>query len=230
LDALSLKNSEALTKYSILNPTHSIKRKEKPMNHSNFLKMMVFVIVLALLLVSQQTVPASTRLEGAGEVPFYARLERGYTFTNGEWVAVIFYRPPNCIPPDFNLLNLFDFQSCWLYGPPTTDGFSIWKDPETDMAPIFQFLQGLGAVPVWFVTLSDYQAIVSDDVITIGELVELPSRKVGYASFYQETLRPAGGAVTNTMLIEAHGSLADGTLIKLQIEHTDRTFKVKIKF
>jgi hypothetical protein len=201
------------------------------MNHAKLPKVLVLAVVLALMLGSQQTVLASTRVENGGQVPYYARLERGYSYTDGTWVAVVFYRPPECIPAGFNLLDFFDFENCWDCQPPTTDGFSIWKNgPEVDPAPILQFLQGLGEVPVWFVSWPEYQTAVADDVITMGELASLSSLQEGSASFYQETLRPIGGAVTNTMLIEAHGSLVDGTVFKLQIQHTEKTFRVMIEF
>jgi hypothetical protein len=40
--------------------------------------------------------------------PFYARIERGFVIQDGTTAAIPFYRGPACIPPRFNLLNLFD--------------------------------------------------------------------------------------------------------------------------
>jgi hypothetical protein len=64
--------------------------------------MPVVVLVVALLGVVPH-VSASVRMEHAGDVPFYAR-----DIAAGEWTAIIFYRPPQCVPDDFDLLTFFD--------------------------------------------------------------------------------------------------------------------------
>ena len=53
------------------------------------------------------TAQANVRLEATGG-PFYARVESGLIHNNGEWAAIAFYRPPGCVPHDFNLLDLFN--------------------------------------------------------------------------------------------------------------------------
>jgi hypothetical protein len=54
---------------------------------------------------------AAVRIEipeqGPG-VPAYARIEAGRVIQDGAWAAIVFYRLPECVPQDFNLLRFFD--------------------------------------------------------------------------------------------------------------------------
>lgn len=192
-----------------------------------YLSSIFVLVVLAATVVAPQIASANIRYEGGGDVPFYARLERGITYTDGEKVTIVFYRPPGCIPSNFNLLDFFDFANAWSCLPPTTDGFTVWGD---GIAPVQQELHGLGAVPVWFVSLADYQLAVADDVLTIGELASLPSLKNGSASFYQETLHPLGGALRDHLEYNAHGTFADGASFRAQVVFTEANLNVNIKF
>ena len=133
---------------------------------------------------------ANVRTENAGDLPYYARTDPPFSHT-AEWGVIVFYRPPECIPTDFNLLELFDIPGAFGCGPYTTDGFAIWKNgPGTDAAPIQQKLFGLGAVPVWFVPWPDLQSAIADGILTIGEIEGMSPLK-GSASFYEETLHPS---------------------------------------
>lgn len=185
------------------------------------------LVVMVAMVVAPQIALANVRNEDGGDVPFYARLERGITYTDGEWVTVVFYRPPGCIPSMFNLLDLFDFAGHWSCLPLTTDGFTIWGD---GTAPIQQELHGLGSVPVWFVSLDDYQLAVADNELTIGELANMLSLKTGSASFYQETLHPLEGALRDHLEYNAHGTLADGASFRVHVVYTEANLNVKIKF
>ena len=68
----------------------------------------VFVALMAILAMTVLSAGANVRLDDGGDVPFYARLERYGFVSDGEWVAVFFYRPPGCVRPEFNLLDFFD--------------------------------------------------------------------------------------------------------------------------
>ena len=59
-----------------------------------------------------------------------------------------------------------------------------------DPVPRQAKLTGLGEVPVWFVSYSDYLSATGDDELLIDELEALPSLIKGSGSFYQETLHP----------------------------------------
>jgi hypothetical protein len=192
---------------------------------------LIVVITLFILVITPQKVSANIRIENGGEVPYYARLERGGIHADGDWVAIVFYRPPSCIPADFNLLNFFDFANAWNCQPTTTTGFEIWKNgPGIDMAPIQQVMQGKGAVPVWFVNTQQLMAAIGDDILTINELASLPSLQVGSASFYHETLHPLGGSNQNHLVFNAHGQLEDGTPFIVHAEHTESNFITNIRF
>ena len=165
--------------------------------------------VFVLLLVAVPSVSANVRVD-EGAVPFYARLERGGIHHTDDWAGIVFYRPPTCIPEDFNLLDFFDIPRVFDCNPPTTDGFAIWEHgPGIDAAPLLVELHGLGAVPVWFVRWPALQAAVADDTLTIGELVSLQPL-VGSATAYHETLRPSEAVKVSTIEFNARGWLVDG--------------------
>jgi hypothetical protein len=164
---------------------------------------------------------ASIRLEFPGQSPgppFYAQisnlpglgLEVHHT---DEWAAIPFVRELNCVPPDFNLLNLFDAPAafgCML----TVQGFEIRKSlaPE-DIRPIQAKLWGLGAVPILFVSWPELQPAVADGVLTLTELRSLPSLRIGYASFFSMEFHPwaPGDDFRGANLqISARGILQDG--------------------
>jgi hypothetical protein len=141
-------------------------------------------------------------------VPFYAQLSMDETVTDGTWVGIVFFRPPNCIPEDFNLLYYFDFSAFYCQ-PTTMDGFDIWGDPDTDPAPLYQVLKGKGAVPVWFVSLAEYQSAKSDGTLTIGELESMASLRTGLGSKVNVVFHTA---ISNShhAVITASGALDDG--------------------
>ncbi len=191
------------------------------------------LVILSLLLGSVPSTYANVRVEGGGDVPFYARLESEGTVHDDNWAVIVFYRPPGCIPGTFNLLDFFDWEA-FDCTPPTTDGFMIFKHgPEVDPAPMLAELHGLGAVPVWFVRWSELQMAIADDSLTIGELAGLDSRLVGSASFYHEILHPFGGSKHGKIEFNTSGTLADGRNFQVEtLAHNDagRTMKVRIIF
>lgn len=188
-----------------------------------------FLPVLALLLLVVPTVLASVRIDSDGQLPFYARVPRDEIITDGEWVAVVFYRPASCIPADFNMLDFFDFPDATGLGafdcqPPTTDSVERWQNgPEVDPAPILVKFRGLGAVPVWFVTWSELEAAIADDMLTIGELEALPSLRRGSAEHYREIVHPWQNVENGNgdLRIVARGELEDGGRFRLRVSVND---------
>ncbi len=161
--------------------------------------------------------------------PFYARVERPYSggvdggvIHTDEWAAIVFYRDPTCVPSDFNLLDFFDIPGafdCRL----TVAGFEIWKHgpPPLDAAPMHVELREAGTVPVWFVSWAELQAAMADDVLTVDELLALPSLLQGSAASFHETLHPTDGARRgNKLQITASGTLSDGRTFKLTASRT----------
>ena len=175
--------------------------------------------------------------DSGGGVPAYARIE---TLPNGEvlvhndgtWAAITFYRDPECVPADFNLLDFFDAPrafECTL----TVEGFEIWRNGPWagDTSPIQTVSYGLGAVPIWFVELSELQTAINDGVLTVSELGSLSSLKKGSAVFFKETLHPFQSAQQTKTQIVAQGILDAGGSFFFQAEETHNQLKhVRIQF
>ncbi|MGB3713697.1 MAG: hypothetical protein WA996_04630 [Candidatus Promineifilaceae bacterium] len=185
------------------------KKMSKTHKLSRHMVLVFAVLVLALLFAHNAM--ANVRFENDGQVPFYARLERGDVLHDDDWAVIVFYRPPDCIPDDFNLLDFFDVPAVFDCQPATTDGFEIWKNgpPPIDEAPIHTRLQGRGAVPVWFVDWAELHSAMSDDAVTITDLIGM-SRLTGSAAYFSETLHPTGGANNSVLNYVASGSLDGG--------------------
>lgn len=121
------------------------------------------------------------------EVPFYAREVPGEKYS-----AWIFYRPPGCIPPGFNLRAFFDVPRVFGCEPMTMKGYAIFQNgPGIDPAPLVSRLDGRGAVPIWFLRTRAAEAVNADGVVTVAELAaHRPLR--GSAHFYWEILENDG--------------------------------------
>ena len=149
------------------------------------------------------------------QLPFYARIVTG----TGEWTPVIFYRPADCIPENFNLLTFFDPPRVFGCMPQTVDAFAVWeKGLGLDPAPR-QGRQRGDEVPIWLVRTEDYLAAREDGVVTIGELEGLDPL-MGVASRYTETLHPEG-ANNSLLVVNATGTLEDSRSFKLHITLQD---------
>lgn len=190
-------------------------------------------VLMAMLLLSSPTVAiAMNRDEQPGEVPFgevpyYAAIE----IADADWIAAVFYRPPECVPAMFNLWSLVDYEQSWSCGPSTTRGFMLWEGKSgSSNGPNLFLLKGKGAVPVWFVSLTEFDAASSDGVLTIGELAALPSLVRGTADEYRETLDPYPLSAATQMKIEARGTLEDGRAFRLQYKYSDARSSARIKF
>ena len=176
------------------------------------------------------TAQANVRLEATGG-PFYARLESYLIHNDGEWAAIAFYRSPDCVPGDFNLLEFFDPAA--LDCPSFVGGFEIWKNGPWagDQSPIQSELKLTGPMPIWFVSWTELQTAIADDVLTIEELVAVPSLLVGAATSFTETLHPSEGAQQTKTTIVASGFLEDGRKFTYQATETKNTLRhVKIEF
>ncbi|MGH9226024.1 MAG: hypothetical protein ACRD2W_20075 [Acidimicrobiales bacterium] len=184
----------------------------------------VVLLLMACTVAAAAPSSAAVRLEHGGQVPFYARITTIGTpdqiFRDGQWVAIVFYRPAECVPDDFDLLTFFDFPGpsgpgAFGCNPPTTDGFSIWRNgPETDPAPRLAVSHGLGAVPVWFVGGSSLDAAIANDgALTMAELRALAADGrvlIGSADYFHEVLQPHDAAPVPMTQFVARGSLQDG--------------------
>jgi hypothetical protein len=156
-----------------------------------------------------------------GGVPYYADLASDFVPTDGNWVAIVFKRLPECVPSDFNLLDWLDFSLFAPDGPvcpSTVDGFAIFGDPsdlENGIPPRQEHYTG-NAVPVWFAPLDAFNAAIADGVLTIGELEGLDGLLRGVATIFNQSIKNSdlvtGGkgqrpASSSTV---ANGTLEDG--------------------
>ena len=147
--------------------------------------------------------------------PVYANIGSGYLPHTEELAVVFFYRSPDCVPADFNLLDYLDFTPAFPGGPPRPfqcelhiEGRALWHSLD-DSAPGQQFFYGLGAVPTWIVRWPELEAAAADGVLTVSELAALPSLQTGEASSLVETIR-------NTVPAQRGGGeavVATGTLL-----------------
>ncbi len=172
-----------------------------------WLRLLVALAVLGPAGMAQAAEPIA---QTSADLPFYARIGRGEIYHDGEWAAIAFYRPPDCIRTDFNLLDFMDIPAAFDCSAPEPYliGFGIFKG-EVPIQSKLQLAPGQ-TVPVWFVRWSELHAAIADDSLTIGELAALPSLLKGEARFYTETLHPAGAAQQTMISIVALGFLADG--------------------
>jgi hypothetical protein len=184
-------------------------------------------VVMAALFVTTALgiTPATANIRFADDlIPAYARIAAGpvtggveEVFHTDEWAVIPFYRPPECVPAGFNLLDFFDIPAVFGCGPQTVQTATIWRNgPGIDDAPIMAHSQGLGAMPVWFVSWPELESAIADGELTIGELADLPSLLVGTASFYTETLHPTQAAQVPLTVFVARGTLADGRIFEAQ--------------
>lgn len=189
--------------------------------------------LLFVLLATTARVDGQVRLlvpEQSPSGPFYARIERGLVLQTDEWVAIAFYRDPECVPASFNLRDFFDSNfpavfSCSL----TVHGFEVWSDPANDDGPRQSKLRGNGAVPVWFVSVEDYQAALPG--LTMTELLSMPSLMQGVATDFEETLHPLGIAQQSMLQIVATGELPDGRTFQfVAVEAAGELRHVRIEF
>lgn len=181
--------------------------------------------------------------------PFYGLIFNGLTpespdffFPHSdEWGAAMFERELGCVPPDFNLLEEFDFTPAFPGGPPrpflctlTVDGFQIWEEAPgsgpVDGGPIFVRSQGLGNVPVVFARWSEIEAAMSDLVLTLPELLDLPSAMIGSADHFVATY--ANGPPPDDRLLNkvtASGTLPDGREFRIMGNESEASTHYKVE-
>lgn len=152
-------------------------------------------------------------------IPAYAHVERQFVWHTEQLAAIVFLRAPDCVPANFNLLDLYDLPAPPVHPgafacPLTTSGFELWDDPGKDGAPRQAVSTG-NAVPVWFVSWPVLQAALADNVLTKSELESLNPLK-GVATSFHELLHPDSGPPGSTgggngrLTITASGFLRDG--------------------
>lgn len=150
--------------------------------------------------------------------PFYARLGL-QEFHAGDWLVVVFYREPSCVPRDFDLTDTYDFPGDEGPGAfaceATVSGHTLTEpDAPATRFPWVALLEGTGAVPVWIVPWGDYQDLVADGPVTVDALSAL-GPLVGSAERYHETLHPRMPG--HKIDAFASGVLEDGRTFRYQV-------------
>jgi hypothetical protein len=166
--------------------------------------------------------------------PFYAISGNGGFLPHTDaWVAIPFERTLGCVPPGANLLTI-DIPGafgCEM----TVSGHAHWETgPGIDIAPRQSQLSG-NAVPIVFAAWSAVQAATADGVLTLPELLALPSAVIGTASEYTETdifgISGPLGAGRGMYKITARGTLSNGHSFSLHVNEVLGELRVvEIKF
>lgn len=181
-------------------------------------------LVATVALMTSLGLQAELRLEIPDETfggPFYARLDfapeaANIIPNNGKWAALVLYRQRECIPDDFNLLEMFDVPAAFFCPLNNMTGFEVWENaPGVDEQPMRTRLNGTGDVPIWFVLLDEFEQAADDGVVTITDFEAMPSLKRGSADFFQELLRPADSNPIGFIHLVAWGEFDDGERFRL---------------
>jgi hypothetical protein len=185
---------------------------------------------------AQSPVQPATQLDfpvSSPGVPAYARLELllpEFDVPNNEaWAAIVFYRDPACVPPDFNLGQFFHFPGpdgpgafgCRLL----VEGHEIWQNgPGQDPAPVYvRTRNAVPDLPVWFVASEDLSPLLQSGHVSIGDVAALPSLLKGSAQWFEEALYPNGAAPDPGITLRANGRLATGGTFDLAWHFHART-------
>lgn len=165
--------------------------------------------------------------------PFYARVTTilNQFFHDDGLLAIPFYRPPSCVPSDFNMLTLFDPPGPGGPGafacPLLMTGFLL-IEPDAPLGTFPRLATLAGSdVPFWLVDWEQFQAEAADGVVTITDLQAMDPL-MGTADRYHETLMPREG--DHRIIIDASGTLADGRAFRFHVTHLEsRTRAVEIQ-
>ncbi len=183
-----------------------------------------------------QEMQASARPASAGLVrltlpdqdpgpPFYARLGVQFYEADG-WIAIPFYRPPQCVPSGFNLLEFYHFPGPMgpgAFGCPLLQTGHVLTEGDAPLGtfPRSVVMEGTG-IPVWFVRAADLAPYRLAGSLTMPELEAMHPLK-GVADRYHETLHPRDG--DHRVIINTFGQLADGRRFAFNV--TDIDFVVR---
>lgn len=165
-------------------------------------------------------------------VPAYARLEllvpNFDVPNNRRWAAIVFYRDPACIPPDFDMGQFFHLPGPEGLGafacPLLVEGHEIWKNgPDADLAPIYvRTRNAVPKLPIWFVAWNELRPVLESGQVFIGDITGLPSLVRGSAYWYEEALYPNGAAEIPGITLRSEGTLEDGGRFRLKWHFTDQ--------
>jgi len=154
-------------------------------------------------------IPAYVRLEAIGDGGIIAP-------SNAQWTPLVFYRAPNCIPEDFNLLLFLDFPGPEGPGafacPSLVEGFDLrLQSLDPTMPPDYMLMRNMTPeFPIWFVATKELNALLDRGFVYIDEIDALPSRIAARAWQFEEQLYPAGSNDRPGLTMSARGRLETG--------------------
>ena len=136
------------------------------------------------------------------------------------WAVISFFRPPEAIPAGFDLFD--DFDPAVFDTEVLIEGFVQFDDEgRLRQAQV----QGLGAVPIWFVPWIALEAAAADGELLIDELIALDPL-VGTATFFEEQNHVDGVHPVSHLVYLAQGTLEDGRAfdvraveVELELKH-----------
>jgi hypothetical protein len=148
-------------------------------------------------------------------------------FVSDGWLVIPFYRNPDCVRSDFNILQLFDVPQAFSC-PLTVQGhYIIEKNAPLGTLPII-VQSTSSAMPFWFVRWDEFSLAAADGVVTMPELRGMNPLK-GVAAKFTETLRPRMD--NHLVQINASGALMDGRLFTFHVTHLgDQTKSLQLSF
>lgn len=166
--------------------------------------------------------------------PFYSIVsispetgELNYPHTD-VWGAAPFERDPACVPADFNLLSLWNPPAAF-FCPLVVSGQALFEDAgPPPQGLVFSHVSGED-VPVVFAHWDEIEAEIADGVMTLDDLLLLPSAVIGLADHY--TNMATRGPLPDQQVmfkVEASGVLEDGRLFRLHFNKTPKDRKTQI--
>ncbi|MCG7856393.1 hypothetical protein MD537_05420 [Flavihumibacter sediminis] len=162
-------------------------------------------------------------------IPLYVRAEPSLNqyFVKDGWLVMPFYRNPDCIRPDFNLLSYFDVPAAFGCELKVEGSYIIESGAPLGTFPIISQSRGT-AVPFWFVQWDDFAALAADGVVTIADVESLNPVK-GLADNFVEMLKPR--FENHQVVINASGSLEDGRTFMFHVNHLgNQTQSIRLEF
>ncbi len=180
------------------------------------MKVNSLLITISMLMASELTAEVTYTVvkapDDATGPPWYADFGRDFIPTNGRDVAIVFWRDPDKVPEDFNLLDFFDpprafGESFLLTGTEYHEGEVTPGTP-----PKVSTYENAEPLPVYFVSDAELRQEIADDRLTISDLKAFESLRKGMADHSRHYI------ILNTFSsTAATGALEDGTSFFLNV-------------
>lgn len=140
-------------------------------------------------------------------IPIYARVGPilNQFFVTDDQLVIPFYRDPQCVSDNFNLLNYYDPPAAFGCELTVEGRFVIEKEAEAGDFPIMVHTVG-NQVPIWVVNWPDFQMQMESGSVTMADLKAM-NPTIGMADSFDEFLSPRMS--DHQVIIEASGAILD---------------------